>query len=721
MASDIGLVICHKMTDIEASAMWIEANISFTAARVILRHLHTKFGKRLQVPFSQISILSNVTNKIVLSFGEYKYKKTENCQKIAEIMKYWTTDPIHLLELDFGRLLESNQDKTTFGYTSKLFQTTKQGVYAIIGSDHGGGKSRYLLRINYLHSSHRRKVKKVDAGTRTVQFAEVSCKKDVHQIQSVIAPVVNKAIKDLESSMLIAIKIENEQEITICKFLPANASNISYSITDKNRIRLHYTTPESTILHFELKTSASINSERIPPIHIWTVIQSFKVVIAGDLSFFATSTGRDGHSHVRCTYCDLSSSDWNNGTSTSPNKMTLARLHSLSTMRLSSKCPKKIDSKGVVMRPLLNIEPKFYIVPILHLFIGVVNKLWTSLLLFMDEFVERISEHESILKTNINEYKCKLREIDEIIDILTVNKQMACEEYNLASCIDAKETIDICRKDLKTKKSEKTDTNKELKKLKADLMSEQLKRKGDATGIDNLLFLILEESKIKKQHFHGGSMNGVCCRRLLDSIDTIFDKVTKLVSEKLKERCKTKEDIEYITLVLNKFRDLFEVVDLVFYRLRILDLTDEEITKTTIAISVMNTLWKEMDLNKGPKLHILFDHAIEQIELFKGIADLVEDFVEKYHQVGKKLDYLVARMSAQSFRQQEMVKIRRQWLTTNPSVHNRIDSVHQHLKRKKNTIHLHDNQKANILSILKQERKKVKRETTERKSHFDMF
>ena len=252
-------------------------------------------------------------------------------------------------------------------------------------------------------------------------------------------------------------------------------------------------------------------------------------------------------------------------------------------------------------------------------------------------------------------------------------------------------------------------------------MSKQLKRKGDATGIDNLLFLILEESKIKKQHFHGGSMNGVCCRRLLDSIDTIFDKVTKLVSEKLKERCKTKEDIEYITLVLNKFRDLFEVVDLVFYRLRILDPTDEEIAKTTIAISVMNTLWKEMDLNKGPKLHILFDHAIEQIELFKGIADLVEDFVEKYHQVGKRLDYLVARMSAQSFRQQEMVKIRRQWLTTNPSVHNRIDSVHQHLKRKKNTIHLHDNQNANILSILKQERQKVKRETTEQKSHFDMF
>ena len=82
MASDIGLVVCHKMTDIEASAMWVEANISFRAARVILRHLQTKFGKRLQVPFSQISILSNVTNKIVPSFGEYKYKKAKNVRKL---------------------------------------------------------------------------------------------------------------------------------------------------------------------------------------------------------------------------------------------------------------------------------------------------------------------------------------------------------------------------------------------------------------------------------------------------------------------------------------------------------------------------------------------------------------------------------------------------------------------------------------------------------------
>ena len=184
---------------------------------------------------------------------------------------------------------------------------------------------------------------------------------------------------------------------------------------------------------------------------------------------------------------------------------------------------------------------------------------------------------------------------------------------------------------------------------------------------------------------------------------------------------KKREELENITLVCDKFRDIFEVVDLVFVRLRTLDPSVDEINKTKKAISVLNYLWDDLDLLKGPKLHILFDHTIEQVDLFKGIADLVEDFVEKYHQIGKKLDYLVARMSVQSFRQQEMVKIRRQWLATNPLVHNQIYKVTESQKRKNKTVILPCHQISKQLSKLKQERKKIKREVTELKSHFDVF
>ena len=461
MATDVGLVICHKMTDIEASAMWVEANISVRASRIILRHLQAKFGKRLQVPFTQISLLSNVTATIQPTFGEYEYRKDKNNEKVAEIMKYWTIDPIDLLELDFGRLLSSSQNQTIFGYESKVFQPSRLGVYAIIGADHGGGKSRYVLRVNYLPSSVRRKEGKVDFGTRTIQFAEVACKKDVHHIQGKIAPIVNKAIKQLESSLLVAIRIEN---IVICKFLPIGSTNMRCSIDRSDMITLCYCTQNSgSDIHLNIKVPSTINLERSPPIQLWTVIQCFKVVIAGDLSFFATSTGRDGHSSVRCVYCDSSSSEWNVTLPPSANKMTLSKLNHYADIYSCSSCPKKLDTKGVIMKPLFNIEPEFYIVPLLHLLIGIVNKLWSSFILFLDEFVEKTTLIETNLKISIDQCKIELNEMNCTIEILTVHKQMACVDYADSHSTESKEIIDSCRVELKTYNERKKNKNAELK------------------------------------------------------------------------------------------------------------------------------------------------------------------------------------------------------------------------------------------------------------------
>ena len=62
--------------------------------------------------------------------------------------------------------------------------------------------------------------------------------------------------------------------------------------------------------------------------------------------------------------------------------------------------PEKLDTKGVVMKPLLDIDPKYYIDPLLHLLIGIVNKLWSSLLHFLDKFVEKITLYESVENKN---------------------------------------------------------------------------------------------------------------------------------------------------------------------------------------------------------------------------------------------------------------------------------------------------------------------------------
>ena len=99
-------------------------------------------------------------------------------------------------------------------------------------------------------------------------------------------------------------------------------------------------------------------------------------------------------------------------------------------------------------------------------------------------------------------------------------------------------------------------------------------------------------------------------------------------------------------------------------------------------------MWRKLELNITPKCHTLFDHTIDQVVDMKGIADLAEDFVEKAHQFGKKLDHLVARMKCQSFCNQEMVKIRRQWLANSPIIIKQRDYVKQNRKRRKPSLPL---------------------------------
>ena len=112
-----------------------------------------------------------------------------------------------LLVLDMERLLMTENDTNkSYGYGSSVFGENKNGVIVVIGADHGGGKSRYLVRTNLLSSRERRlHNNKNDYGTRILQFCEVECKKDVYSIQAKIAPVINEAKRGMKESKLIAV------------------------------------------------------------------------------------------------------------------------------------------------------------------------------------------------------------------------------------------------------------------------------------------------------------------------------------------------------------------------------------------------------------------------------------------------------------------------------------------------------------------------------------
>ena len=679
VATQMGLHVVQKMNSIEAAAMWTEANVSLRSARIILSHLNLKFKNRVQVPLHQLSLLSAITDRLQPVFGSFIYNKNEgvsNKEQMKEKIQYWTYPIIDLLLYDYQRLLQSEMPIfREYGYNSKVFEG-KMGVMIIIGSDHGCSKSRFLIRTNYLDSKSRRKMNKADYGTRTLQFAEVDCKKDVCDVHSKIAPDINIAIKKLGESKLVALKVG--KKIAKCMLLPIEAKEI-HTLLDKNDIYIIYLLNQEVVkIDSEVNLSLGSLSESI---EIKTIIQKFQVVIAGDLSYFATCTGRDGHSHCWCPYCDATQSDWSNHFVT-PHKMSLSSLYHYASI-YSKKTSKQNDTKGVIMRPLLDVEPHYYIVPILHLLIGIVNKEWITMLNFFDEFVENVSDEEADLKDKKLIIETKLQELGEELEILTVNKDVSCMEMAVSK--DATEIYNASVKRIKAINIQKKKDNHELRKLKLNLNNEQQKRGYKDDGLEDSLYGILEDCKIQKQHFHGGSMNGVCCRRLLDNLDIIFPKIKRITSDRLKSNAQRKydRDITILTEVIEKFEYLFETTDLVFSNLRILAPSEEEVCDTEKAIKVLEQIWKDLELHVTPKAHILFDHTVEQIRFFEGISDLVEDFIERSHQMGKKLDHLVARMSSQGFRKQELTKIRRRWLSNDPFVLKQLSKVHDLNKRKK--------------------------------------
>ena len=64
----------------------------------------------------------------------------------------------------------------------------------------------------------------------------------------------------------------------------------------------------------------------------------------------------------------------------------------------NSNAKTKPDTKGIIMQPLIGIEPRYCIIPLLNLQIASFIKVEHLRVVFLDEFLEEISETEAHLK-----------------------------------------------------------------------------------------------------------------------------------------------------------------------------------------------------------------------------------------------------------------------------------------------------------------------------------
>jgi hypothetical protein len=383
------------------------------------------------------------------------------------------------------------------------------------------------------------------------------------------------------------------------------------------------------------------------------------------------------------------------------------------------------DLKGVKEAPLWIIDPSRCITPLLHLEIGLFSRSWKTLQLYLDEKVELIPLVEQELRKEMRILMNKDENMKEIKDDLIIQKSRTYvsrkeyqHEYDVTTAalrpslgqpllpLDLRRELKLKKKELnklvkdlwKSIKSfttrinelekEIVENNIPLHKVKKRCVDLRKKRVGSTNGLDTVIDQMLKrEANIYREAYHGGDLNGVCVRRFLEQSSFLMDNITALVCERRNEdngrveydnRCEEEE----LKTHMSTYRDLYSAMDLVFSLLRVPAPNSYDIKNVKKAVARLEQLWRKLGINETPKAHIMFKHTVQQYELFGGIADKAEDFVEKSHQVGKRLDYLTNRLPSGGYKRKQLLHFKRMWMQQDPCVIEQIHQVHTSRKRK---------------------------------------
>ena len=629
-------------------------------------------------------------------------------KKKGEKIQGWTADALQIIVDEVKEVIEAGgpDDPISFGY---MLEDLIKGCTIIIGSDHGGEHSQLLAKINLLSSSVRRLTGKIETGSRTIQFGNIKCRTDKSGILMNVAKCVNDFIRDLKESMMVGIK-DDANNIDVI-YVPKKAKQTFRThVDDEGRCFFLYD------LNDEVKT-IELKSLDGQELEIWTIIKNFDYYVTADLAFLVTIQGRTGHSSSRCVWCDIKSADLKKGKK--GNDLTLNRIKecegkikSYNTLKAQAKAlgkdfkQKKPETNGVIEDVQWNVDPGRLIVPLLHLLIGLLNKTLSTFRDFLDKFVELIGEEEHLLRTQLIEANERYEVVKDRSEELRALKAVAygklmsygdgvaslpkghpravqlLEEHTALQA-----HIAVLNEEYQALEKEKPVLRAKIKKLTAAVNDARKKRIGDRDGLDTVINRIMKEiAGIIPQAFHGGSLNGVDCRRFLDNVEEIFELIkdeamSRIRDDRYKQQGGTMTESE-LEKTMSKYAKILDVMDVCFSKLRTPEPTEDEKREGKKSVFVLKKLWIDAGINITPKAHVMFDHTIEQFcRIPGGIADKAEDFVEKFHQTAKELEHITARMPKQCYRQKQVIQVRRRLARNHPHVQRQQEKVRKALKR----------------------------------------
>jgi hypothetical protein len=280
---------------------------------------------------------------------------TDSLDLNGKKIHYWYKD--HRLNLD-GK-------EYTFDYFMQF-----DALDVVDGGDHGQRKFRMLMRLIYRNKSDTN----VPVLMHTIKVGHIDCAKDTQKIlERTIAQPINKGLRKVFGIVLVISR--STHSIAFINENPVTNGNF-----DEHHISL--------------------------PIYVF---------ITGDLAFMSTLLGKENMSTAWCPWCMLSKVQWGQRNHEPGELWTIDRIVAIRDrveQQQLLEIPEHI--KGCTKKPLFDSIPiEKYVVPVLHILIGVGNALVNSVFEFVDERIERLPEELIISRNNMITAEINLEDATE--------------------------------------------------------------------------------------------------------------------------------------------------------------------------------------------------------------------------------------------------------------------------------------------------------------------
>jgi len=601
-----------KMSAEFFTAMSDAMGLKCVQQRLLNQFLTEFYGKRQCVPEYELRNLSS--HFIPFQMETLEFPIPDKPGKIKKVLYSWK---------DLSTIVEF--------YIENIMETSPELIKEIqicLGGDHGKGKFTFMALV----------------AVRFKADAEVPDKILEFQIGQI----------DEETDTIEFLKPLLERlEVGIRRMNPSNMGKTTLSVSKKNG-------DGERTLNFD-----GSNDDYVFPVEFFMI---------GDLKYMFMVVGRSGYSGAHCLYCFLEKKDWkdkhikNKTINPEVEEVTIEKLMEriLQCQPDAGQDPDEAAKAisglvGQKEEPLWTFIPvQNYLVPLLHLLLGLGNNLLDNYFSWLDYRIENRTPEEVeacnmalLAAIAVDEHNLLFREkkeaLAEVVALrIEVNKKLKMKRsfspeqivsleqekvVIMAIASSTRQERDVLEKQVKatSKAKENADTKEREVRAKHGKRYKPVKQ-----WIEDGPFA---RHKIEFSKYHGGKMEGPSIRALFRHAKEVFQEIGEHLIElpkitELEGTVVVAVDDQEIDEACKNHGEMAVLLDSVFSKLLTKRgrVSDEVLDTLEKDLLTSMTKWIQMGLSITPKFHVLLAHALAQLRRLRGIADMLEDAIERSHQ-----------------------------------------------------------------------------------------